>query len=190
MTTPWSEPPAGPDGDAIRRSVDEPAAFDAVFERHFQAVHAFAQRRVGRDLAEEVASETFVRAFDGRARYDAAHADALPWLLGIACNVMRRHWRTERRRLAAYARAVRHDAPAAAPDVAGEALHAVARLPRRQREVLLLYAWADLTYEQVARALDLPVGTVRSRIARARTSLTAGAKPSPSFGDAKEPSRV
>jgi len=56
--------------------------------------------------------------------------------------------------------------------------------------VLLLYAWADLTYEQVARALDLPVGTVRSRIARARTSLTAGAKPSPSFGDAKEPSRV
>ena len=190
MTTPWSEPPAGPDGDAIRRSVDEPAAFDAVFERHFQAVHAFAQRRVGRDLAEEVAAETFVRAFDGRARYDAAHADALPWLLGIACNVMRRHWRTERRRLAAYARAVRHDAPAAAPDVAGEALHAVARLPRRQREVLLLYAWADLTYEQVARALDLPVGTVRSRIARARTSLGAGATSSPSIGDAKEPSRA
>ena len=66
----------------------------------------------------------------------------------------------------------------------------MARLPRRQREVLLLYAWADLQYEQVARALDLPVGTVRSRIARARTSLTAGAKSSPSFGDAKEPSRV
>ena len=69
MTTPWSEPAAGPDGDAIRRSVDEPAAFDAVFERHFQAVHAFAQRRVGRDLAEEVAAETFVPALlDGRAR--------------------------------------------------------------------------------------------------------------------------
>ena len=122
MTTPWSEPPAGPDGDAIRRSVDEPAAFDAVFERHFEAVHAFAQRRVGRDLAEEVdRRDVRPRLRRAAARYDAAHADALPWLLGIASNVMRRHWRTERRRLAAYARAVQHDAAGRAPpDVAGE----------------------------------------------------------------------
>jgi RNA polymerase sigma-70 factor (ECF subfamily) len=62
-------------------------------------VHAYAQRRVGAELAEEVAAEAFARAFAARRRYDGAHADALPWLLGIASNLMRRHWRTERRRL-------------------------------------------------------------------------------------------
>jgi RNA polymerase sigma factor (sigma-70 family) len=191
MTTSDPASPAGTDAQAIRRSLAEPAAFETVFERHFQAVHAFAQRRVGLDLAEEVAAETFARGFDGRARYDADHADALPWLLGIASNVMRRHWRSERRRLAAYARAVRHDPPAAEPDDAGEAMAAVARLPRRQREVLLLYAWADLSYEQVARALELPPGTVRSRLARARTRLGAdGAGAPPTLGDAQEPSRA
>ncbi len=58
------------DADAIRRSLAEPAAFGAVFDRHFAAVHAFAQRRVGADLAEEVAAEAFARAFAGRRRYD------------------------------------------------------------------------------------------------------------------------
>ena len=121
------------DADAIRRSLAEPAAFGAVFDRHFAAVHAFAQRRVGAELAEEVAAEAFARAFAARRRYDAAHADALPWLLGIATNLMRRHWRTEKRRLAAYARA----AVATRRPPTGdrrEAIAAVARLPRRQRE--------------------------------------------------------
>jgi len=84
---------------------------------------------------------------------------------------MRRHWRGERRRLAAYARAVSHDPPGALPDVDGEAIRAVARLPRRQREVVLLHVWADLSYEQIAHALDIPIGTVRSRLARGRSLL-------------------
>jgi RNA polymerase sigma-70 factor (ECF subfamily) len=108
---------------------------------------------------------------------------------------MRRHWRSERRRLAAYARAVSHQRASAAPDVPGEVLTAVARLPRRQREVVLLYAWADLSYEEIARALDLPIGTVRSRLARARASLGGDAAPSPirplpPFDDVKESSHV
>jgi RNA polymerase sigma factor (sigma-70 family) len=164
------------DAELIGRSRREPEAFGHVFDRHVAAVHAFAQRRVGRDLAEEVAAETFARGFEARGRYDAVHDDALPWLLGIASNVLRRHWRTERRRLDAYARAARHERPGAAPDAGGDVLHAVARLPRRQREVLLLAAWADLSYAEIARALGLPVGTVRSRLARARTAL--GADPS------------
>jgi RNA polymerase sigma factor (sigma-70 family) len=163
------------DAEAIARSRAQPSAFGLVFDRHFAAVHAFAQRRVGLELAEEVAAETFARAFELRARYDTAHALALPWLLGIATNVMRRHWRSERRRLAAYARAVTHDAPGAPPDPDGEVIRAVARLPRRQREVVLLHAWADLSYEQIARALDLPVGTVRSRLSRARRKLAGDA---------------
>jgi RNA polymerase sigma-70 factor, ECF subfamily len=147
------------DAELIFRSEREPEAFGCVFDRHVVAVHAFAQRRVGRDLAEEVTAETFARGFEARSRYDARHHDALPWLLGIASNLMRRHWRTERRRLDAYARAARHERPGAAPDVDGEVLRAVARLPRRQREVLLLAAWADLTYGEIARALGLPVGS-------------------------------
>jgi RNA polymerase sigma-70 factor (ECF subfamily) len=161
------------DADAIRRSLDEPAAFGAVFDRHFAAVHAFAQRRVGAETAEEVAAEAFARAFAARRRYDGAHDDALPWLLGIASNLMRRHWRTERRRLHAYARAAVHDVPGVDPEVAEEAITAVARLPRRQREVVLLHVWADLSYEQIAQALDIPVGTVRSRLNRARGALGA-----------------
>jgi RNA polymerase sigma factor (sigma-70 family) len=161
------------DADLICRSQREPEAFGYVFDRHVAAVHAFAQRRIGRDLAEEVAAETFARGFEARGRYDAVHDDALPWLLGIASNVLRRHWRTERRRLDAYARAARHERPGAAPDVGGDVLRAVARLPRRQREVLLLAAWADLRYEEIARALRVPVGTVRSRLARARSRLGA-----------------
>src|SRR5262249_53119879 len=110
---------------------------------------------------------------------------ALPWLLGIATNVMRRHWRSERRRLAAYARAISHEPPGALPDVDGETIRAVARLPRRQREVVLLHAWADLSYEQIAVALKLPAGPVRSRVRRARRALADSPLPLP-----EEPSRA
>ena len=178
------------DAELIGRSQREPEAFGDVFDRHVAAVHAFAQRRVGRDLAEEVAAETFARGFEARGRYEAVHDDALPWLLGIASNVLRRHWRTERRRLDAYARAARHERPGAAPDPDGDVLRAVARLPRRQREVLLLAAWADLSYAEIARALGLPVGTVRSRLARARAALGADASIDPAPGVVTEVSHA
>jgi RNA polymerase sigma factor (sigma-70 family) len=161
------------DADAIRRSLHEPAAFGAVFDRHFAAVHAFAQRRVGAELAEEVAAEAFARAFAHRKRYGSEHQDALPWLLGIATNLMRRHWRTERRRLDAYARVASQHVDHVDPHTAESAIKAVARLPRGQREVVLLHVWADLSYEQIARALDIPLGTVRSRLNRARGALGA-----------------
>jgi RNA polymerase sigma-70 factor (ECF subfamily) len=146
--------------------------FDAVFDRHYAAVHAFAQRRVGFELAEEVAAETFARAFAQRRRYDG-RPDPVPWLLGIATNVMRRHWRSERRRLDAYARVAAQQVAYVDAAEAEQAIRAVARLPRRQREVVLLHVWADLSYEQIARALDIPVGTVRSRLNRARGALGA-----------------
>jgi RNA polymerase sigma factor (sigma-70 family) len=196
MTTPEPRRADGTDAELIRRSIGEPHAFGLVFDRHVTSVYAFVQRRVGRDLAEEVTAEAFARAFESRGRYEAAQEHALPWLLGIASNVMRRHWRSERRRLAAYARAVQHERPAAEPDVDGDVMRAVARLPRRQREVLLLAAWADLSYAEIAHALDLPIGTVRSRLARARSRLGAGDGLAPSrpilppLDDVQEPSRV
>jgi RNA polymerase sigma-70 factor (ECF subfamily) len=194
MTSLRASPSAPTDAEAIARSRSDPAAFELVFERHLAAVHAYAQRRVGRDLAEEVTAETFTRGFEARKRYDTSHAGALPWLLGIAGNVMRRHWRTERRRLEAYARAAGPERPVDAPDDAGEIIAAVAELPRRYREVVLLWAWADLSYDEIAHALDLPVGTVRSRLSRARGRLRAreGAprEPRTSYDDPKELSRV
>jgi RNA polymerase sigma-70 factor (ECF subfamily) len=188
-----SQPPDASDAAAIAASLDRPAAFDAVFERHVATVHAFAQRRIGADLAEDVTAETFARAFASRKRFDRGQTSARPWLLGIASNVMRRHWRTERRRLAAYAKSLNDDRPGSPPTEETAALAALARLPLRQREVVLLHAWGDLSYEEIARALDVPIGTVRSRLARARRSLThvdGAVRPRPPLNDTPESSHA
>ncbi|MEA2222400.1 MAG: hypothetical protein QOH83_776 [Solirubrobacteraceae bacterium] len=91
------------DADAIAASLTAPHAFAAVFERHFDAIHRFLRGRVGATLAEELASETFVRA-RARVRYDRAVPDARPWLFAIATNLVRGQRRAEVRRLSAYAR--------------------------------------------------------------------------------------
>ena len=160
----------GSDAHAVRRSLTDPRAFGVVFERHFDAVYGYARRRVGADVAEEIATEVFTRAFDRRKSFDLDREDARPWLLGIAANVLRRHWRTERRRLNAYARA------AAVGTVDGarepvEVVSALDSLSRDDRETLFLFAVADLSYEEIAEALGIPVGTVRSRLARARARM-------------------
>jgi RNA polymerase sigma-70 factor (ECF subfamily) len=159
------------DAQAIDASLAEPETFALLFDRHFDAIYGYAQRRVGPDLADEVAAETFTRAFDQRRRYDTSREDARPWLLGIAANLLRRHWRSERRRLDAYARSVAAARGEASVPVGAELVAALKSLPRREREPLLLLAWADLSYEQIALALGLPLGTVRSRISRARSRL-------------------
>ena len=170
------------DAEVIASSDSDPDQFGVLFHRHFLAVHRYLHRRVGPDLADELASETFGIAFRRRATYDTSQADARPWLFGIATNLVRAHRRTERRKLAAYARTgvdpVATDPgfdaaeDRAAADSAGPALaRALAALLPEQRDVLLMFAWADLSYQEIARALDCPVGTVRSRLARARERL-------------------
>src|SRR5207247_1254633 len=89
----------------------------------------------------------------------------------FAANRARRHWRSERRRFDAYARSLSPVAGEPSAALGVELVAALKRLPRREREPLLLLAWADLTYEQIAFALGLPVGTVRSRISRGRARL-------------------
>lgn len=159
------------DAEAIGASLSDPEAFSVLFDRHFDAIHGYARRRVGPSLADEIAAETFIRAFDRRRRYDTARDNARAWLLGITANLLRRHWRSERRRLDAYARSGgREDAELSGP-LAAELAAAVKALPQREREPLLLLAWADLSYDEIAHALDIPIGTVRSRIARARAKL-------------------
>jgi RNA polymerase sigma-70 factor (ECF subfamily) len=166
------------DAELIAASLEAPRVFAGVFDRHYAAVAGFLRRRLERSLADELAAETFLQAFDGRGRYDVSRADARPWLFGIASNLLARHRRDEERRLRAFARAGRMleeerglddadgrlDAAAAAPELAA----ALASLGAGDREVPLLYPRADLSYEEISVALGLPVGTVRSRLHRAR----------------------
>jgi RNA polymerase sigma-70 factor (ECF subfamily) len=161
------------DAAVIEISLRRPHAFASIFDRHFDAVHGYARRRLGSTLAEEIAAETFTRAFDGRASFDRSRGDARPWLFGIAANLMRRHWRAERRRLRAYEQL---GAPEQESEE-GERADLVAALdaiPAKEREALLLFALADLSYEEIAVALEVPIGTVRSRLARARDRLRKG----------------
>ena len=157
-------------------------AFVAVFDTHFPALHGYLRRRLGEPLAEELAAETFARAFDARHEYDPGRAGVRAWLHGIAANLVSGHFRSEGRRLRAYARAaaqVEPTTPAATPDradahVAAAGLSAaLAELRPEERDVLLLFAWAELDYEEIAAALGVPVGTVRSRLHRGREKLRA-----------------
>jgi RNA polymerase sigma factor (sigma-70 family) len=171
------------DAKLIATSVEEPEQFAALFDRHATAVHRYLGRRVG-ELADDLLSETFLVAFRRRAAYRPDHVEVRPWLLGIATNVVRGHERTERRRYRALARAAarpeEHGAdPADSADrLTAEALRgplaaALAGLTTRDRDVLLLFAWGQLSYEEIAVVLDIPVGTVRSRLNRARRQTRA-----------------
>ena len=174
-------PTASSDAAAIGRSLDDPGEFYVIADRHLGAIHSYLQRRVGVDLADDLAAETFAEAFSSRARFQLERPSALPWLYGIAANLLRSQRRLEERRLRAYGRAVseaphrsnwesvdeRLDARATRPALA----LALAGLSARNREVLLLFAWAELSYEEIAQALDISPGTVRSRLNRARTSV-------------------
>ena len=148
--------------------------FAMLYERHGLAVRRYVGRRVGDGAADDIASEVFTRAFRGRGRYRADHDAALPWLLGIANNVIADHRRVERRRLAAVEHLARerpgwvehHD-----PGLAPELVAALRALPAAERDMLLLVVWGELTQEQAAVAVGLPVGTVSSRITRARKRL-------------------
>jgi RNA polymerase sigma-70 factor, ECF subfamily len=146
-------------------------AFEELFERQFDSIYGYLARRIGPELARDLASETFTRAFAARKRYDPARGQARPWLFGIANNLLRRHYRDEERRLRALARldAAREAAPPEEPRLAD----ALATLPREERDALLLFAWADLAYAEIASILGVPVGTVRSRLHRARAHVRA-----------------
>ena len=164
------------DLDCLALSLSEPQAFETIFDRHFKAVHRYLHRRAGRDLADEVAAETFAVAFERRASCRAS-GSALLWLFGIATNLLHRCWRAERRQLRAYGRSgvdlwVDYEDDAAAR-VDSSALDAqlarvLAAMRPRQRDALLLYALADLSYKEIALVLDVPVGTVRTWLHRAR----------------------
>jgi RNA polymerase sigma-70 factor (ECF subfamily) len=168
----------GDDAVDIAASLTTPSSFEAVFDRHFRLIHRYLARRVGTELADDLAATTFVEAFRARAGYDLDRHDARPWLYGIAANLIRTHRRHERRQLAAYARVIpeheaRDDHERVLDRIDAEAAigRALVQLDPDDRDTLLLFVWGDLSYAQVAEALGIPVGTVRSRLHRARANV-------------------
>jgi RNA polymerase sigma factor (sigma-70 family) len=172
------------DSQTISGSFDEPELFAGVFDRHYDAVHRYLARRVPRSLADDLASSTFVVAFERRRSFRVESTSARPWLLGIATNLLRERVRLERRELDTALR-LQADGSAGSDHRDGEAesreiemlAQALAEIDPSQRDVLLLYAWEELSYEEIAQALDVPIGTVRSRLARARAHLRSRLTP-------------
>jgi RNA polymerase sigma-70 factor (ECF subfamily) len=169
------------DNKVIERSVGSPEDFATLFDRHAVKVHRYAARRISPQVADDIVSETFLVAFDKRATFDVTVADALPWLLGIATTLLKQH---ARREAVAWKGMVAEIAAGVTPDaieLAGARMDAersvkrittaLRRLSPGDRDVVLLYAWGDLDYAGISLALGVPVGTVRSRLNRARRLL-------------------
>jgi RNA polymerase sigma factor (sigma-70 family) len=168
------------DAEVIGRSLGEPEAFGLIYDRHAATVLRFLGRRAGAEIAEGLVGELFRIAFERRKAFDLSRASALPWLYGIGSNLLLKHRRGEARRLRASARmtaageATDRRASTGALDARllfRRAADAIEALPSGEREALLLFAWEDLSYQSLAEALEVPVGTVRSRLNRARARL-------------------
>jgi len=173
---PHRSPPS--DAAVISESLIDPERFGPLYDRYAPMLFRFAARRLGPTTAEDAVAETFLAAFRHRARYDLTRTDARPWLFGILTNEIaaRRRAEASRLRLLAGLEPEPHQAgpedrvsDAVTAQAAGQGLAmALAQLREGDRDVLLLIAWADLSYLEVADALVIPVGTVRSRLNRAR----------------------
>ena len=166
------------DAEIVEASIRDPRRFGEIFDRYADDIVRYASARLGRDLAEDVTAETFLAAFRARGRYDRARENARPWLYGIAIRQIGKHGRAERRYRQALSRVPAETAVAdfgdrVADRVAAEQLRprlvaVLSGLSRQDRELLLLVAWTDLTYQESAIALGLSVSAVKSRLHRIR----------------------
>lgn len=168
------------DGPAVR-----PAGVEVVadwFDQHARPLATYAARRVGPGVARDIVAHTFRVARESFDQYDAIRGGERAWLYGIATNLIRRHWRTEERRLRIQAHAVRVSSPAPDPLVQIDerldararyqrVVDAVATLDPEERDLLVLIAWEQMTSRDAADVLGIPAGTVRSRLSRIRTHL-------------------
>ncbi|TCC42893.1 RNA polymerase sigma factor [Kribbella capetownensis] len=185
---------ADEDGRLLEASVREPDRFTLIFDKYFPQVHGYVARRLGPDVADDLAAETFLIAFRQRDRFDRRSGVVRAWLYGIATNLIRRHRRDEVRAWRALAKL-----PPPLPVTGAEELiaaqvtaqgtrrelaAALAKVSAKDREVLLLVALGQLTYDEVAAALGIAYGTVCSRLSRARRIVRDALGHNPTGGDA------
>lgn len=169
------------DSDIIARSIIDPNAFGELYLRHASVVHRYSWRRAGESVAEDVTADTFLAAFQSRHRFDLDIQDAKPWLLGIATRLLHNHRRSEVRRFRTLAKAAESevvDDPTTrsaeridAVATANSAVRALRMMPAIDRDCLLLHVQGELTYDDISIAMGIPIGTVRSRLNRARGKL-------------------
>ncbi|MEU0568424.1 RNA polymerase sigma factor [Nonomuraea sp. NPDC005983] len=154
------------------------ADWEEIFTTHFAEIHRYIARRLSEDVADDLAAEVFLAAYP--KGYDASRGAVRPWLYGIATHLISRHNRSEMRKWKALSRTAQRpehsheDATltrVAASDLTGRLAGALAGLNRRDRDVVLLHALGGLSHAEVAAALNIPVGTVASRLNRARKQL-------------------
>ncbi|MFC7647611.1 RNA polymerase sigma factor [Streptosporangium lutulentum] len=187
MTAPDLTDPAEGISDAalLELSRRRPERFGDIYDRYVSEIHAYLGRRLGREAADDLTAEVFLAAFRKRETFDPERGEVRPWLYGFATNLISLYRRTETRRLAALRRSAtthdgaehgheegvvtRIDAASAQGRLAAE-LHA---LPDGDRDVLMLSALGELSHAEVAKALDIPYGTVGSRLSRVRKKLRA-----------------
>jgi RNA polymerase sigma factor (sigma-70 family) len=170
------------DAQVISDSLTDPERFGVLFDRHATVLFRYFVRRVGVHEADGLVADVFRVAFEKRGTYDLDRPNARPWLYGIGTRLLAHHRRGEARRLNATARllAQREERREAIDDVAAAVdasrawaatAEAIGALPDIERDALLLFVWEELSYDDIAEALGIPVGTVRSRLNRARGRL-------------------
>lgn len=168
------------DSTIVAASLEDPEAFGELFRRHSPRLHAYVARRLGAALADDLVSEAFTTAFRRRDRFDG-RAEFGAWLWGIASNLISKHHRRETRMYRAYARTGVDPAEDGVADLASNRASAAALGPRlakalaslsaQERNAVLLLAWAQMSYSEIAVTLDLPLGTVKAKIHRSRAKL-------------------
>ena len=170
------------DGDLLAMAGSEPEAFGELFKRHSRSVYAFCARRTGNfDLAEDLTSVVFMEAFRRRRTLKLSNTSALPWLFGVANNVVRnadrslRRYRSALDRIPVPANGMSSEEDAMerlrAQEALASALEAMSALRQGEQDVVLLVLWSEFSYVDAATALGIPVGTVRSRLASARAKF-------------------
>lgn len=172
------------DAQVIAVSLRDPQAFGVVFDRHFRVIYGYLARRLSPSDADELAGEVFRVGFERRAAFDTDRASALPWLYGIASNLVLKHRRHAGRSLRAMARLAGRSQVEAQPDafsnidarldadrLRASVVAALRSLTDVDRELVLLAAFSELSYRQLAEALAMSEGTVKSKLSRARTKL-------------------
>lgn len=159
-------------------------AFETIFDTYTDYVFNIAFRRTGSgSVSEDIVADVFAELWRQRDRIRPRHGSLRPWLAGVAANKARRHWRSAERESSALRRVhAQGDAPSSElsadvaarlddTDRAARLAEALAELPAGQLDVITLSVWEELTHAEIAEALDVAVGTVKSRLARARRTL-------------------
>jgi len=175
--------------EEVQPRIDLVVAAD-LYDDHVDAVYGYLARRLGASVAVDLTADVFEIAIAKIGDYDPDLGSQRAWLFGIATNMIRRHWRTERRRLTAWHRMAGRTPVVSDPlvDVADQldatsevsaVMSAIAEIPAADRDLLFLIAWEELSYSECAQILDIPVGTVRSRLHRIRRQIKQAALVAP-----------